>query len=460
MKFLLVNPADLRKRMFGFTQPQSLGYLATSLRMHGKEVDILDAAKDNIPPQVVAEIVKKKKYDVVGFYVLSPLLTSVKIYSEEIKKICPDTVIVVGGPHPTFEPEHTLTFLDKVDFACKGDGEETLPFILDKSPEEIPNLVWRKNGEIRINREHTVDINKYPMPAWDIIKPDTYPPAPIGIFSEAKKIAQIITTRGCPYPCSFCGVPLIAGKIIRTRRYENILSEIDMLISKYGIEEIDIIDDNLTIAPRKWLIGFLNELVKAKFPAKFTLPSGIRVDLVNEEILDLMKRAGFSYFALGIESANQKTLDIMEKKLKVETVVKKLEIISKYGFYVQGNFILGYPTEDLKDNLRTIKFARSLPIQKAGFFIFNPFPGTKEWNQIKVNYPMSMWHRIIEDFNLYRSSKFVKRKIPRWILRYLQIYAYISFYFRPKILFEALKRIKSLFQIKTILRVILTMIKI
>ena len=459
MRFLLINPADLKKKMFGFTQPQSLGYLATALRMHGHEVDILDVAKENIPPEDVANLVKIRKYDVVGFYVLSPLLSSVKIYSDEIKKRNPDIAVAVGGPHPTFEPEHTLRFLKSVDFACCGDGEETLPFIFDKSPDEIPNLVWRKNGDIIVNKRHTVDINRYPMPAWDIIKPDTYPPAPIGIFSESRKIAQIITTRGCPYPCSFCGVPLIAGRVMRTRKYEYILSEIELLISRYGMEEIHIIDDNLTIAPRKWLIGFLKELVRAKFPVKFALPSGIRVDLLNEEILHLMKEAGFSAFALGIESANQKTLDIMEKKLKVETVVKKLELVKKFGFYVQGNFILGYPTESIKDNIRTIMFACSLPIQKAGFFIFNPFPGTKEWKSIRDKYPMDMWHRIIEDFNLYKSSKFVERKIPRWILRYIQLFAYILFYMRPKIFLEAVKRLKSAFQLKTVMRVILTILR-
>ena len=141
MKFLLINPADLRKKMFGFTQPQSLGYLATALRIYGHEVDILDAAKENISPEDMAKQIKNRKYDVVGFYVLSPLLSSVKIYSDEIKKRNPDIVVVVGGPHPTFEPEHTLKFLGSVDLACCGDGEETLPFIFDKPMKEIPNLI-------------------------------------------------------------------------------------------------------------------------------------------------------------------------------------------------------------------------------------------------------------------------------------------------------------------------------
>mgnify|MGYP001772929418 CR=1 FL=1 len=458
MRFLLVNPADLKKRMFGFLQPQGIGYLATSLLMKGEDVEIIDAAKDAISPERLAQIVKERKVDVVGFYVLSPLISSVREYADEIKKVAPDTVIIVGGPHPTFEPEHTLFALKNVDFACMGDGEEVIPYILKKHPSEIPNLVYRKNGDIVVNTRKSIDINNYPLPAWELIRPDSYPTAPIGFFSERRKIAQIITTRGCPYPCTFCGVPLISGKTMRLRKIEYILSEIELLISKYGIEEIHIIDDNITVAPRNWLKNLLQEIIHANFPVLFALPSGIRVDLLNEEILDLMYRAKFYAFALGIESANQKTLDAMKKKLKVEVIEKKIKLIEKYNFHVQGNFIIGHPSEGVKDTIKTIVFSLKLPIKKAGYFIFNPFPGTEEWeNLIKPNYPMSMWEKIIETFNLYRDSKFVKRKIP--FPKLFQILSYFLFYSRPKIFLANIKKIRSFTQLKIILRVLWNMIK-
>ncbi|MCX7733584.1 MAG: B12-binding domain-containing radical SAM protein [bacterium] len=454
MKFLLVNPADLERKMFGFLQPQSLGYLASSIIMNGYDVQIIDAAKDRISPEKLATIVKREKFDVVGFYVLSPLIRSVRQYSDEIKKVSPDTIIVVGGPHPTFEPEHTLYFLKSVDFACVGDGEETLIKITKQKHNDIPNLVWRKNGEIVLNHREFVDVNRYPLPAWDLVRPDTYPPLPIGIFSEKTKIAQIVTTRGCPYPCSFCGVPAISGKIIRTREHKYIISEIELLVSKYRMEEIHIIDDNITIAPRKWLIGLLNSLIEANFPVRFALPSGIRVDLVDEQILELMKKAGFYAFALGIESYNQKTLDFMKKKLSIQKVIDKLKLIEKYKFHVQGNFIIGYPTENLRDMVRTISFSLSAPINKAGYFIFNPFPGTDEWRNIKGKYPIEMWDKIISTFNLYRSSKFVERKVGSLILRFIQAFAYFAFYVRPKFLLKNLRKIKSIAQLKVIFRII------
>lgn len=453
-KFLLVNPMSLKKNILTFPQPQSLGYLATALRHYNHEVHIIDAAKDKVDPEKLALIVKSNKFDVVGFYLLSPILNSLKTYSELIKKYSPNTMIIVGGPHPTFEPIHTLRSLKYVDFACIGDGEETLPKVLSKPPDLIPNLAWKSDSSsVHLPKSRIFsDINKFPLPAWDLLKPDTYPPTSVWLFSEKKRIAQIITTRGCSYPCSFCGVPFIAGKMIRTRKIDFILQEIDLLVSKYKIEEIHIIDDNLTMAPKKWLISLLEEISKANFPVVFSLPSGIRIDLINEQILELLWKARFRSFALGIESANQSTLDKMQKKLKIEKVIENMKLISKYDFYVQGNFILGYPTEGLRENLKTIFFARSLPIQKAIFSIFNPFPGTKEWDEIKKEYPMEKWDEVIESFNLYSSSRYVKRKIPRWLLKVLQVYAYFTFFIRPKIFFGAIKRVKSLQQMKAVLR--------
>lgn len=458
MKYLLINPADLERRMFGFLQPQGLGYLATSLRINGHEVEIIDAAKNKFGPQDIAKKVKERKFDVVGFYTLSPLIKSVQKYADEIKRVSPNTIIVAGGPHPTFEPEHTLRFYSSIDFVCIGDGEEAIAKI-STDYKNAHNIAWRKNGEIAINQREFIDINKYPMPAWDLIRPNTYPPLPIGIFSEKKRICQIITTRGCPYPCSFCGVPNISGKSMRVRKIEYILSEIDLLISKFGIEEIHIIDDNITAAPRKWLIELLNNLSKSKFPIRFALPSGIRIDLIDELLLELMWKAEFYAFAIGIESSNQKILDAMKKKLKIEKVIEKLKLVKKYDFHVQGNFIIGYPTEGIRENIRTVLFSLNLPIKKAGYFIFNPFPGTAEWERIKQKYPPEQWGKIISTFNLYRASKFVERNISRTALRLIQILAYFLFYIRPSYLIRNIKKLKSISQIKVITRIILSMIK-
>lgn len=459
MRYILINPADLKRKMFGFPQPQSLGYLATSIIMEGYDVEILDAAKDKLPPEKVANIVKSRSADIVGFYLLSPLVESVRFYADEVKRIYPDALIIVGGPHPTFEPEHTLRTLKSVDLACVGDGEEAIVQIKKKKPSEIPNLVWRNGDEVITNSRRFVDINKYPMPAWDLLKPDTYPTLPIGIFSEKKRIAQIIATRGCPFPCSFCGVPTISGKIIRTRKPEYIVSEMEVLVSKFGIEEIHIIDDNITAAPRRWLIDVLKTIIDARLPVKLALPSGIRIDLLDEQLLELMQKAGFYAFAVGIESANQKTLDTMKKKLTIQEITEKLKMIRKYGFHVQGNFILGYPTEGLKDTLRTIFFSTSLPIKKAGYFIFNPFPGSDEWEKLKRSYPMEMWSEIISTFNLYDVSPFVRRNIPRRLLKFLHMLAYLIFYLRPSVLYANLKKIRTFSQLKTIARILISIAK-
>ena len=340
-----------------------------------------------------------------------------------------------------------MIYCNNLDFACRGDGEEVLPFI-NNDPSNLPNLVWRRNGDIILNPRQFVDINKYPMPALDLLRPDTNPAAPIGIFSSKRRIAQIIATRGCYYPCTFCGVPSISGKNIRLRKYEHILQEIEILISRYNIEEIHFIDDNITASPRNWFINLLEELIHSKFPARYAFPSGIRIDSLDDQICELMKRAGVYSFAVGIESANQKTIDLLGKKLNINIVQKKLEIISKYKFDVQGCFILGHPSESLMDMIRTIGFACKSRITRAGFFVFTPFPGSKEWNSIRSRYPMKEWQNIISKFNIYSHPPEIERRISNFTLKCIQLYAYLRFYLRPKILIKILSRIKTFFQIK------------
>ncbi len=463
MRFLLVNPADVRGKRIWCLQPQSIGYLAQASIMSGDDVIFVDAAKDNIPPEKLAQISKREKIDVVGFYALSPLIYSIKLYIDEIKRVNPDIITIAGGPHPTFEPEHTLRYCDKLDFACVGDGEDLIAsarrWLSEKDKSSFPNLVWRNDGAVIINKREFVDVNKYPMPAWDVIKPDTYPTVPISIVSRRTKVASVIATRGCPYDCSFCGVPLIAGRKMRTRKIENILAEIELLVSKYKIEEIHFIDDDLTLAPRKWLLDFLNGLADAKFPIVWALPGGTRIDTLDDEILYLMKKAGCYSFAVGIESANQKTLDHMKKGLTIQKIEKKFEIINKYGFEVQANFILGYPTEDVKDMLRTIRFACNLNVFRAVFFAFKPFPGSTEWGKIKGEIDQKHWAEKISDSNLYTKnfSNHNNRVSPK-VIKILQIYAYVRFFGRPRNLINFIRRIKTWHQLKAIIKISLELL--
>lgn len=460
MRFLLVNPADVRRRKIWCLQPQSVGYLAQALITSGHDVIFVDAAKDNVSPEKLAQISKMERIDVVGFYVMSPLIYSVKVYIDEIKRVNHDVVTIAGGPHPTFEPEHTLRYCDKLDFACVGDGEDLIAsvryWLEEKDKSFVPNLVWRNDGMVIVNKREFVDINKYRMPAWDIIKPDTYPTVPISIVSKRSRVAAMIATRGCPYDCSFCGVPLIAGRKMRTRKVGNILTEIELLVSKYKIEEVHFIDDDLTLAPRGWLLEFLNGLAEAKFPIVWALPSGTRIDTLDDEILYLMKKAGCYSFAVGVESANQKTLNHMKKGLTVQKVKDKLEIINKYGFEVQANFILGYPTESVKDMLKTIHFACSLNVFRSTFFAFKPFPGSKEWNEIKSEIDQSQWAEKILYLDLYtqnflnHSNSIVDPKI----VKLLQIYAYVRFFGKPRNLFNLVRRIKTWHQLKAVIKIL------
>jgi radical SAM superfamily enzyme YgiQ (UPF0313 family) len=291
-------------------------------------------------------------------------------------------------------------------------------------------------------------VNKSPIPAWDLIQPQRYPAAPNGIFSRARKIAPIIVTRGCPYPCTFCGAGIASGKKLRKRNVENVIEEIKLLKNKFGIQEIHIMDDNFTL-DMEYAKNVCRGIIKENLGLYFACPNGIRLDRIDQELLQLMEQAGFYSFAVGIESGSQKTLDYMKKMLKIHQVREKIEFIKSHtNIEITGFFILGYPNETREDIEKTIRFALDLPIDKANFFNFTPFPGSKEYLKLKSSGKLK---KLDYDKLYIHQINFHSEKISKRTLKWLQIKAHLLFYMRINILKKLIREIKTFTQIKIIL---------
>ncbi len=455
MKVLLINPS-FEKKSYTILPNIGIGYLAKSIQQNS-DVNIIDCLLVNIDNKRLEKIIKKVDTKIIGFSLFSVALKSTNEFIKKIKEAHRNTTIIVGGPHVIFEPVETLLYLKEANYGFCGEAEEGFPMLLNilketpnPSPEilaTVPNLVWRNGGKIIVNARSYVDVNKYPIPAWDLIHPERYPAAPNGIFSRAKKIAPIIVTRGCPYPCTFCGAGIASGKKLRKRNIDNVIEEIKLLKYKFGIEEIHIMDDNFTL-DMEYAKNVCRAIIKENFNLYFACPNGIRLDRIDEELLKLMERAGFYSFAVGIESGSQETLDYMRKELTLKEIREKIDLIkSASNIEVTGFFILGYPNEKKEDIEKTIRFALDLPIDKANFFNFTPFPGSTEYAKLKsagklknIDYSHLYIHEIVY------TNEFVSRKKLKW----LQIKAHLLFYLRLRIIFNLIKEIKSLQQLKII----------
>lgn len=444
-KVILVNPLSVESDHI--QPPLGLGYLATSLRKNGFEVEILDAQKEKITTDKLPEIIKKSKPDFVGFQVYTFNLNYVKEGLKKIRSVNKKIITLVGGPHISALPNDVFkTFDGLVDFAFRGEAEIGLPILLkkiidnDKSGfDKIPGLIYKKNNKIFLNQPlFYKDIDIFDMPAWDLIKPQNYPEAQHGAFFENFPIAPIITTRGCPFNCSFCSGRLNTGMIVRKRKVSSVIEEIKTLYNVYHIREILIIDDNFTF-DKIFAKNVLKEIIKLKLDASFAVPNGVRLDTLDLELLKLMKMAGFYLISVGIESGSNRVLKLMQKSLSKEKIREQINLIIKSGLDCAGFFILGYPGETEEEAKETIEFSLNLGLLRAFFFTFIPLPGTPITEELQKK-------GIIDQscFTNYSFSKPVfTKEISEEKLKKLRTEAFLRFYlFRPKILFQNFSRFK------------------
>ncbi|MBW1915783.1 MAG: radical SAM protein, partial [Deltaproteobacteria bacterium] len=279
----------------------------------------------------------------------------------------------------------------------------------------------------------------YGFPAWDLIPPGEYPNAPHQGFAKAFPIAPIITTRGCPFDCSFCASHSINGRKVRFRTVGHVLEEMDLLQNRYGVKEFHIEDDNFTIN-KKYVKTFCNTLKLKGIDTYWHCSSGMRLDSLDIDTLRLMKGSGCYTYTVAIESGTNRVLKLMQKHLSVETIQKQIEMMNQAGCKPTGLFMIGFPGETKDEISKTIQFSKSLDIKRAQFAIFHPMPGSKIWGKLKAQGRLKTldWQKIKPSEVAYSSD------IPAKELKRLQRKAFLSFHLRPRILWYQLREINSL----------------
>jgi len=436
--------------------PIGLGYLAGTLRSHEHQVDILDCAiMEESYPQILSRI-RAMNPDAIGITALSPYYNEMRKLARLLHTL--QIPIILGGVHVSALPELSLRECG-ADFVVIGEGELTTLELMDKWQDgeprkHIKGTAYLENDQFKLNepRELVPNLDKLPFPAWDLINPSKYPPFPHGYMMNRHPVAPILTTRGCPYSCSYCASTQFWGQKFRRRSAQNIGDEIEYLVNKFKVREIHIWDDNFTLI-KKHVIEFCREILQRKLDLTFACPNGIRIDSLNKELLTLMRRTGFYLLIFAIESGSQTILDMANKKMNLKVVPKMVKIAKKLGYIIPGFFIFGLPRETYTTARRTIQLAKNLPLDTATFFIAKPIPGSRlfdDWIQkndlIRANYD---WFHFNETGNQITLSD-GKRRLnlpkdayrefflrPRQILRLLKMIYYYPNYIR----FETIQRV-------------------
>lgn len=458
LKILLMKPYSESDELI---PPFSLGYLATAVRKN-HDVEILDGIKENLTSEKFENILKEKKFDVIGIQIFTFHIVQTREYIKIIKKVLPEAKIILGGPHPSCSPQNIFELFPDLDWAFKGEAEIGLAKLMDVLAEErineeiskqIPGLVWKDSfGKIIVNSQIFVEnLDELGIPAWDLIRPDIYPLAPHGGFFKNYPIAPIVITRGCPFSCTYCAGHLVTGKKIRSRSADNVIEEIKILYHDYGIREIHIEDDNFTFN-KKLVYDFCRKLRENNLNITWTCPNGVRLDTLDEKLLAAMKEVGLYSISVGVESGSERILRDMKKSLTKEKIREKINLLKKCGLEVSGFFIIGYPTETKKDIMETINFARSLDLKRAGFSLFKPFPGTEATQRLIDKGELKKmsdedWGRFVLADAVYAPPGFTREEMKK-----LRRKALMRFYFRPKIVFKFLGEIKNFIHLKLVIK--------
>jgi radical SAM superfamily enzyme YgiQ (UPF0313 family) len=275
--------------------------------------------------------------------------------------------VAVGGPHSTFLPDESLRY---ADYVVRGEGEETLPELLDhingnRSIESIRGLSYKmSDGTIKHNpgRELVSDLDAYPIPDFNIVYK----------WAEKAKVIPIATSRGCPFACRFCSVIQMFGRKYRHKSIDRILSEIEAASPQN--RHVFFIDDNFTANKKRTktlLRAMLERNIKIEWSAQ------VRTDVAKDpELLDLMRKAGCFSVYIGFESINPKTLALYNKGQELKDIEYSIKEVKKHSINIHGMFVLGSDTDDIETIRNTEKFAKRLNIESVQFMMLTPLPGT------------------------------------------------------------------------------------
>lgn len=400
LDLVLVNPGgreqiyqELGEQLTAVEPPLWCGIIANNARIHGLSVKIIDTEAERLGPEAAAARIAQMRPTVVGLIVYghqpsasTQQMVGARMLASALKKHSPDLQIIIVGGHVAALPERTLNE-EPVDFACNSEGPLTIRELVrqlqSSAPdfEAVPGLVWRgESGDVRHNLTAPLiqDLDaELPGSAWDLLPMDKYRAHNWQCFGDLSKrvpYASIYTSLGCPYKCSFCCINAPFGRNgYRMRSPENVVAEIDHLVKTYNVRTYKFVDEMFVLNERH-LVAICDLLIERDYGLNIWAYS--RIDTVKPHYLNKLKRAGFQWLALGIESGSRHVRDGARKALKNNDIVDIVRMIQDHGINVIGNYIFGLPDDDMESMQATLDLAKELNCEFANFYSAMAYPGS------------------------------------------------------------------------------------
>ncbi len=459
MRIALINP-KFRLPIDTRTTPHlGLAYLAAVSEARGDEVIIFDA---DVEKQSVAEFVQEFRPHLVGITANTPQVKQAWRTARAIKEVY-DCPIVLGGPHVSVLPEESCE-KPYVDIVVRGEGEESwieisnrLEEFLADQPEYSTQAFMHPENEVfqgclgltyktsdgqihnEIDRTPIADLDSLPWPAYHLFKMKYYTNLqPATDHVDGARSFSILTSRGCPYRCTFCSQSIMPIKW-RSRSPESVLAEWRHLVEDLGAEEIGILDDSANIRVKR-LEELANLLIENDLNhVPWIFVNGIRANLASKELLQLLKDAGLRRTAFGVESGDPEILKSIDKKVDHDTIRWAFRNAKEVGLETIAFLIIGLPGETRETMQRTIDFAIELDPLIANFSMMTPYPGTKVYEIIKRQgrFLINDW----EDYVFFeQKARYEMGDMTAELVEEMYRKAYRQYYLRPS---PVMRRVKT-----------------
>ena len=438
---LLINPGNRLEQFAKLSdlatvaQPLGLAMIAAFVRTHGFSVAIIDAeAYFWTPEQTINEI---EKYDpvLIGISAYTTKMTAAGKILKLIKEKMVDAKTVLGGHHCSAIPQQTLLEED-VDFIIKGEGFwptiQLLKYLKTGMKDiDIQGTCYFKYNKIMDNgrAQGITNLDDLPFAAWDLLPMELYKAHHWQSWDydmDKSGFAVLYTSLGCPFNCEYCSVNVIYGKHkTRYRSPKNVVQEIDLLINKYNVRHLEIIDDTFTLLPNR-VEDICDEIIAHKLNDKLNMWCFARTDRVNEKLMSKMKKAGIHWVFMGFESGNDIVLQGVNKKQTVKQIRNAVNVVHDAGINIGGNYVFGLPDDTVETMQLTLDLAKELNTEYANFFLLMAYPGTafheiakekgyplpEKWGQYGFfapdALPMSNKNLSAEDILKFRDNAFIE----------------------------------------------------
>lgn len=443
MRILFINPRFTR----GFEQfslhlpPLGLASLAAYVRANGHQAEIVD-----LNAQEISKVPRPEDFDLVGITADTPRYPKAMDLGVWAKSR--GTPVVMGGPHVSYWAEEPL-LTGAADYVLHNEAETGLLSLLDSLSQggdgldEVPGMSYLDQKQVVHNAScrALLNVDQLPYPARDLLPMQDY-----DLTLDRRKATSVISSRGCPFNCSFCASSQLFGLKWRPRSPESLVDEIQWLQKEFGIGSIYFMDDNFTLDPDR-TIAFCEQVLSKGLDIRWFCFSRANTVVDREDMVQAMSEAGGHMVFLGIESANPDVLNDFNKKTTTDASVQAVERLKEYSIRPMCSFIIGDIHEDQSSVRATIDFAKKLAPAVAQFAILTPYPGTKLFHEVKDRLLDIDWSFFDGLHATVKTDKLSPKELESMLKK-----AYFTFYFNfqrllasPRELFWYMTRIRHLF---------------